>query len=374
MLKKENLLKMAEVRDEWCVSIYLPINQADSHQNRERLKQLMFESEKKLLELGMEPVKVARILIPIELMLDNLDFWKDRTVGFAAFLTLDSFVWFSCSGLTQELSLVTDRFHLMPLLRNSSVSNSFYLLTLSRQRIKFFEASETGLKEIILRGMPRSLDNFLLNFEQETNLQFNPGIQKPIIFPQYGGAEENRKIKIAEVFRKVDKVISKFLENEDRPLILAGTPALHAIYHSINSYQNIVKDGFIENIDKLSQRQLLDKLIPIINSVFQSEQAKAIRIYQAKYGTDLASDNFTEIFKASNQGRIETLFVPINQQTWGIFDEKSYQLQIHQNPRPGDKDLLCVASTNTLLKGGKVFAISPEEMPNQTNIAAVLRS
>lgn len=122
MLKKENLFKMSEVRNKWCVSIYLPITQTKNCQNRDRLKQLMFESEKKLLGLGMEPLKVARILIPIELMLDNLDFWKDRKVGFAAFLTLDSFFCFSFSAITQELAIVADRFHLTPLLR--SFSNS----------------------------------------------------------------------------------------------------------------------------------------------------------------------------------------------------------------------------------------------------------
>ena len=89
--------------------------------------------KKKLLELGMEPVKVARILIPTELMLDDLDFWNDRKVGFAAFLTLDSFFCFSFSAITQELAIVGNRFHLMPLLRSFSVNNSFLPEEMSNQ-------------------------------------------------------------------------------------------------------------------------------------------------------------------------------------------------------------------------------------------------
>jgi len=33
MLKRESLMKMAKVKGEWCVSIYLPLGQADLQKN-----------------------------------------------------------------------------------------------------------------------------------------------------------------------------------------------------------------------------------------------------------------------------------------------------------------------------------------------------
>lgn len=372
-LKKENLIKLVEVRDEWCVSIYLPVNQADIYETRSRLKNLMFEAERELLELGMFPLKVARMLMPIELLLENDEIWKSRQDGFAAFLTPDSFVWFSIHALSQELVVVSNRFHLKPLLTSISSSNNFYLLTLSHNQIKFFDASGTELTEIFLRGMPRSLEHFLMSVELETQNRMLSVVQVSTHFQGKSRVDEIKKIKIGEVFRKVDKVIAEFLKNEERPLVLAGIDYLHPIYHSVNSYQNVIKEGLIGNIDNLSKKQLFEQTLPIIKLFSQAEQAKSVKIYQQLIGSELASDNFSEIFKASNEGRIEWLFVSIKRQIWGKFDQDSGHLQIHQTRQPGDTDLLCVVSTNTLLNGGKIFALLPEEMPNNADIAAILR-
>ena len=152
MLKKNTLIKMGEIKGEWCVSIYLPIGSHDSQENRTRLKNLMFDAEKNLIDLNMTPLNVAKMLIPVELLLDNPEFWKVRSKGFAVFLTPDSFTWFSLVYQVEEQLVVNNRFYLKPLLKNASQS-SFY-----QKRITFFEASEAKISEIISRGIP--LDNF----------------------------------------------------------------------------------------------------------------------------------------------------------------------------------------------------------------------
>jgi hypothetical protein len=58
----------------------------------------------------------------------------------------------------------------------------------------------------------------------------------------------------------------------------------------------------------------------------------------------------------------------------GYFDNSTGELRMHERPAPGDKNLLCVASTRTLRNGGEVFVLSPERMPNNSPIAAVLRT
>ena len=197
MLKRENLLRMAETKGEWCVSMYMPISRVEPEKNRIRLKNLVFEAEKKLLALDVIPMKVSRLLAPIEMIL--------------------------------------------------------------------------------------------------------------------------------------------------------------------------------ESVDKLSPKQLLEKALPTVQPIFRQERESAMEIYQDKCGTKLASDNLNEIFKAAKDGRVETLFVPVGKQKWGKFDNKTNELRINQTAKPGDKDLLCVASTRTLQKGGKVFVVLPEQMPDKSSIAAILR-
>jgi hypothetical protein len=111
----------------------------------------------------------------------------------------------------------------------------------------------------------------------------------------------------------------------------------------------------------------------LIGPYFRHQREKAIADYKRKLGMGLATDNLTEILKAASDGRVETLFVPVNRQTWGNFDEQSRRLQIHKNLQPGDQDLLSVSSTKTLIRGGQVFVVLPEEMPNKASVAAVMK-
>lgn len=371
MLKKESLLKMAEVREEWCVSMYMPINQVEPNKNRIRLKNLRAEAEQKLIQLETDPVIAHRMLGPLEMILEQPDFWKNRKEGFAAFCSKNSFVWYSVPYNLKELVVVTDRLHLKPLLRGTAENNSFYLLTLSQNHIKFYEASENGMNEIILRGMPRSV-----SFETENEsrqLQMHSGGNGSAIYHGQGGLQNSKKEYILKIFRKVNKVVASFLKNEDLPLMLAGVEFLHPIYHEVNTYQHLVDEGIRGNVDNLNPKQLLEKALPIIKPIFLRDREIALEMFQEKMGTGLASANFIEVFKAALNGRIDTLFVPVGKQQWGNFDSAKMELKIHETAKPGDKDLLCVVSTKTLTTGGKVFAVLPEQMPNNAKVAAVLR-
>jgi hypothetical protein len=356
MLKNEHLVRMGEVRDEWCVSIYMPIAQADAPENRARLKNLLADAARKLLSLEMIPIKVARLLAPIEMILDHSGFWKDRKEGFVAFFTQDSFVWYSMQYQVDELVVVTDRFHLKPLLRNAAENRRFHLLALGENQIKFFEASELGINEIYLKGIPHNPAHFW-NSETKEN--------------QAG--EDDRTSRLSELFRKVDKAVTGYLKNDEAPLVLAGAEYLHPIYHEANTYPHILKERISGEMDKLAPQQLLKKALPIIKPVFRRKRENAMEIYQEKLGKGLASNNFEKIFKAAKDGKIEMLFVPVGKQKWGKFDPQTDELRIHQQARPGDKDLLCVTSTRTLRKGGEVFVVLPEQMPENSSIAAVLR-
>jgi hypothetical protein len=67
------------------------------------------------------------------------------------------------------------------------------------------------------------------------------------------------------------------------------------------------------------------------------------------------------------------LFVAVGIQRWGTFDPESGQISLHQEVQPGDEDLLDFAAIHTILNGGVVFAVAPEQMPDKANVAAVFR-
>jgi hypothetical protein len=49
------------------------------------------------------------------------------------------------------------------------------------------------------------------------------------------------------------------------------------------------------------------------------------------------------------------------------------EVQLHQDAKPGDQDLLDSAAVQTLLNGGSVYAVQPERMPVEAPLAALFR-
>lgn len=372
MLEKETILRMAEVKDQWCVSVYMPIRQADSRKNNIRLRNLISEAKKKLLDLGMYPLKASSMLAPIDMILDNAEFWRNRRDGFVAFFTQGSFVWYTLPYVFKELVVVTDQLHLKPLLRNALQHRRFHILTLSQNTIRFFEASEMGINELFPKGLPRNL-GYVFSPESQKQLQMHSGAKGSSIVHGQGNIKDVRKAQITELARRTDKVVADYLKKNESPLLLAGVEYLQAIYREVNSCRQLLDIGLTGNVDKLSPKTILEKALPLVRPAFRRTRKKAERVYQEKLGTGLALDDFSEVFEASVDGRIDTLFVPVGKQKWGTLDHKTNKVQIHANAKPGDKDLLCVTSTNTLLKGGKVFAVLPEQMPGNSTVAAILR-
>ena len=48
-------------------------------------------------------------------------------------------------------------------------------------------------------------------------------------------------------------------------------------------------------------------------------------------------------------------------------------MALHPAPEPGDQDLLDLAAIRTLVSGGAVYALPPEEVPDGALLAAVFR-
>ena len=73
-------------------------------------------------------------------------------------------------------------------------------------------------------------------------------------------------------------------------------------------------------------------------------------------------------------GRIGTLFIKNGTtNVWGKFKEDKLDIEVHDEKKPGDEDLLDKAAINTMLRGGTVYIVEPEDMPDRTPAAAIMR-
>jgi hypothetical protein len=65
--------------------------------------------------------------------------------------------------------------------------------------------------------------------------------------------------------------------------------------------------------------------------------------------------------------------VASGRQQWGTYNGESGTVQRHEQAGATSEDLLEMAAIQTFLNGGTVFTLSPGNMPDKSDLAAVFR-
>jgi hypothetical protein len=126
----------------------------------------------------------------------------------------------------------------------------------------------------------------------------------------------------------------------------------------------------------LDPTELHGRAYEVVQPRFARMRAEAKSRFEALAGdgdprgaTDLAA-----IVGGARFGRVDTLFLAEGAAVWGRHDEAADQVRVESGPSPENGDLLDHAAVQTLLQGGHVHVLPPEEMPReQQPIAAIFR-
>jgi hypothetical protein len=185
---------------------------------------------------------------------------------------------------------------------------------------------------------------------------------------------DNIKIDILQFFHQLDQDLQKYLHNKRAPLLLAGVEYLLPIYQEANSYPHLVDKIIpVENIGVLKPDDLHRQAWAEVEPHYTQAQQEAIEHFQELAATGKTSTDLKEAIAAAYYGRVDSLFVAVGVQQWGKFDPTTDQLQTHSDVEPHDQDLLDAAAVQTLLNGGTVYAVEPDEVPASAPLAAIFR-
>ncbi|MEA5472389.1 hypothetical protein [Spirulina sp. 06S082] len=372
----DELTTLTTASNSTCISIYSPIERLgiETQQNPIRLKNLVRQAIEKLLALGMREQDAKELLQPIY-ELDNDDFWQHQSDGLAIFLSANQFHYYCLPIAFPELTVVGDRFHLKPLLQLISGDGMFSVLALSQNQVRLFQGTHYHLDEVELTNVPTNIAAALQYDDSEKSLQVHTGSSKGNsgIFHGQGAGNEDRKHDLLSYFRQVNNGLESFLKKQQTPLILAGVDYLLPIYHEANTYAHLLPDGIPGNPKTLTLEELHTQAWQIAQPYFDLAKGATISHYEELQGGDKTANTIEKVLPAAYLQRVETLFVPINKNIWGVFDPVGNSIQIHPQQETGDEDLLDLAALHTLTNGGTVYAVEQGDVPEHQAIAAILR-
>jgi hypothetical protein len=354
-ITKDNLMQLMEEPEGPCVSIFMPTHRAgrDIKQDPIRFKNLLDEAEKRLLETGLRSGEVNELLEKAEKLVQDSLFWRHQSDGLAVFISLRTFSFYRLPDSMAEAVVVSDSFHILPLLPFLNNDGGFYILAISQNAVRLYAATRFSIVEVSLEGIPGSLAEVLKYDDREKQIQFHtPGRKgiRPAIY--HGAGEDDVKENIRRYFRSVDKGLNKLLTDPWAPLVFAGVDYLFPIYREVNTYPFLENEGIPGSPESLKEEELQARSWAIVRPLFQEVRRRAIDLYQqlAAAGSKKVSSDLDRLVSASLHGVVETLFV-VN------------AAKLRNRENTVNLVLLDLAVRHTLRNGGAVYVVDPEEAP-----------
>lgn len=366
----------------WCVSLYVPIHRVgrDQQQDPIRLKNLLAEAETNLLASGVRRPEVQKLMRPAEELLWNKAFWQRQSDGLAIFLSNDFTRIYHLPAEFEEFLLIANSFHIKPLLPLLGRGIKFYVLAVSLNNVHFLQGNADMLSEISL-NFPTSMDEALWIDEPERYLNLHSGSISTNeekggagIFHGHSIADEEKK-NILRFFQSVNQGLNTLIEDKMVPMVIAGVDYLLPIYREACTYNNLLQDGITGNPDREDLSELHEQAWKIVKPIFEESKKKAFERFEQLSGqqSPLATNDLSTAVKAAKFGQVETLFVPLGIQIWGHYDAENNKVIVASEPGSANEDLLDFAAAETILNSGQVFAVPPEQLPGEGDLAVILR-
>lgn len=350
------------------ISIYMPTHRkgGETAQDPIRLKNLLTATRDQLLERGMEKRQVEELLAEATRLRDDKEFWVNQEDGLALFIAPGMTKVYRLPIDAPEMQAVNDRFHILPLLPMLTRNGRFYILTLSEDEVKLYDADRFSMYEVPLQGVPTSMAEALFADDNQKQLQWhtragsNPnGAGRAAMFHGTGdqtGMEEH-KVNLKRYFDMVDKALHPVFNNVPGPVVLAGVDYLLPIYREANQSAELVEAEIHGNQEHRPLEELHKEAWEKIAPRFDQREQETMDRFKELNAKGGASSIISEINEAAESGRVDTLLVSM----------------AGAAPTSQSLEKVNEAAIATLLKSGEVCVLEPEMMLSEAPAAAIFR-
>lgn len=362
-----------------CVSIYMPTHRSgtETAQDPIRLENLIRDAGRQLEALGHDARTAQRVLAPAKALAKESNFWPYQSDGLALLLADGQHVVHRLPLAFQELCVVGPRPHLKPLLPMLG-DNCFFVIAMSQHAVRLFEGSRDGLRPMDLHDIPTNLGDVVGYDVEQKAFQFRtPGggtggiANRHAMFHGHGAGADDEKQEIEKFLRAVDDGIRGLLNGRRGPVIVAAAEPVASIFRNTTKLPDVLAEGPAGNFDERGGRELFDAAWKYVAPRFDRARAKVADLVREGLGTGRAVQRIEEVVAAARSGRVDAMLAATDAHRWGVVGD---DVRVSPERRPGDLDLVDVATTECLLHGGTVHAVTSAEMPgDRAVVAAVLR-
>lgn len=363
------------------VSLFLPthVKGREILQGPIWLKNLVTEARERLVGAGLTQVESGSFLAPVTALVDDHYFWQHQDQGLAMFLSSGDLQIQRTPFPLPVRVVVGPGFHVRPLLTGWAADGPFWVLTITADRARLWQASRFSFQEQADAGLPGPDDGF-----GEPDYE-NPVQASPVARPHTGSVDishaqvygpsppEWRKGRLMRYVHRVAAIVDRRLSPMTTPLVLAADAEISGHFRKFSTLGPRLTGVIEVNAGSVDDSRLHEAAYAVVQPCLDAVRQEALDLYATLHGNgdSRAATGIPDVIRAAHHGRVETLLLTETGPVWGWYDATTDQVAVGQAHALG-QDLLDVATVLTLRQGGNV-QVFPADIAPDPAVAAILR-
>jgi Bacterial archaeo-eukaryotic release factor family 11 len=377
---------LAAVKGDTCVSLYVPTSPlaGDAQKNRIALEDLAAEALAQLQEAGTDKRRIATLEQKFRHLRgadkdddkdadkirklqnkkpDSIDeFWKFQGNGLAVLATPRMMRTFRLPYRPKPLAEVADRFHLTPLVRAMTSPQDVFVLALAEKGVRLVRVFvNLPPARIAVPKLPKNAE------EVARRASINERNPKGHL-----QGSEGKKFLLQKFARRVDQAVRGVLAGQAAPLVLAAEEPLASIFRSVNTYPGLVDEAIPGNPHLMSDAQLEDAALPILDRLYERELKAALARFD-ELKPRLATTEISYAAHAATAGAIDQLVVDLDAVIPGFVSDIDGSVTYAAYDDAEAYSVIDEVARRALSTGARVLGARREELPDRAPLVAILR-
>lgn len=359
-----DLARLNSLEGGLCVSIYLPTTPLTQRIGAARIefRHLVSEAVKQMEAAGHDKRTVGVIEINLLHLAEDDSFWRVQANSLAVFATPSGVTTFRLANKLKGNVEVSDRFHILPLLRAVTFPHEAFVLAVSENSVRLVQTfSDMPPKRVKVPGLPKDAAS---HAGKST-------INDKSAFTRIQG-EEGQRFRHLSYLRAIDSALRPVLSGRDTPLIIAAVSPLSHLYPGVNTYPRLARQQINASPDNTKDAELSRLAVPVLDEVYANELKDGAKIFAERAATGRTATDLTDVARAATHGAVDTLFADLDDARPGLIDEAG-RVTFADAETASSYGLVDEVARRVILNGGRVVAVRTGEVPGGRSVGAILR-
>lgn len=353
-----------QIRSDACISIYLrttPLSR-ETEASRINLGNLIKKAVSQLQANGLEKRRIQLLQEQFDDMLADEEFWSHQANSLAILAAPGTLRTYRMANKLTDMVEVSDRFHLKPLLRAITFPHTAHILALSENAVRLIEVSaDLPAREVDVPDMPGDLTDVV-----------GQAINKDYTGSGHRHGVQGQGPYLARYVRRINAVLRPLLMRTDRPLILAITQPLEALFRSMSAIPAL-PDTIAGNPEHLSESDLARAARPILDAHY-AEQIKAFHnLFDERAGQNRTTTDLSQAAQLATFGGIDRLLIDIDSVVDGFVDDVTGEVTFEPQDDAVNYGVVDEIAGRALRTGARVMAVRREDIPGRYDLAVISR-